>query len=191
MFKHAKYFAIDFGKVAKSYGKLAAICNLENIPFQNGVFDMVLCTQVLEHLPEPKLVLIELNRTLKKGGKLWLTAPFFYEEHEKPYDFFRYTQFGLIYLLKSSGFILQELDWLEGFFGSFSYQLRVASHSIPIMPGAYGNTIIGWILILPMMIMKIFFYLTSHLFAWIEVIRDTKYKETGFCKNYTIIAIKG
>ena len=36
-----------------------------------------------------------------RGGPLWLTAPFFYAEHERLYDFFRYTQFGLRHLLES------------------------------------------------------------------------------------------
>ena len=50
---------------------------------------------------------------LKPGGTLWLTAPLFYAEHERPYDYFRYTQFGLRHLLEREGFRSRR-DRLDG-----------------------------------------------------------------------------
>lgn len=47
------------------------------------------------------------------------SAPLFYEEHETPYDFYRYTQFGVRHLMETTGFVIERLDWLEGYFGSW------------------------------------------------------------------------
>ena len=80
---------------AKTYTEQDYVCDLAAIPVDDARFDHVRLTQVLEHLPEPATVLAELRRVLKPGGTLWLTAPLFYAEHERPYDFFRYTPFGL------------------------------------------------------------------------------------------------
>jgi SAM-dependent methyltransferase len=71
----------------------------KTLPFPDNSFDGILSTQVLEHVPEPQLYLLEAARVLKPGGKLILSAPFMYEEHEKPFDFFRFSQFGLTELL--------------------------------------------------------------------------------------------
>ena len=115
------------------------MCDLAEIPVEDARFDHVLLTQVLEHIPEPARVLAELHRVLKPGGTLWLTAPLFYAEHERPYDFFRYTQFGLRHVLESTGFEVQELDWMEGYLGTLSYQARLMSRSLPSSPADYGG----------------------------------------------------
>lgn len=70
-----------------------------NIPVRSDSVDGVLCTQVLEHTARPAALLKEIRRVLKPGGALVMTAPFVWEEHEQPYDFFRYTEFGLRHLL--------------------------------------------------------------------------------------------
>jgi SAM-dependent methyltransferase len=189
LFSHTNYLAIDFGKLEKAYNKINVICDLKDIPFIDGKFDMVICTQVLEHVPEPGLVLAEINRILKHGGRLWLSAPFFFPEHEIPYDFYRYTQYGLRHLITSAGFSIIELEWMEGYFGSLSYQLRVAARAIPIKPGSYSNYLVGWLLLLPLLLLKPFLFGISLIFSWIEAF-GKKYTADGFCKNYTIIAIK-
>lgn len=74
-----------------------------NIPVRSESVDGVLCTQVLEHTAQPAALLGEIRRILKPGGALVMTAPFVWEEHEQPYDFFRYTEFGLRHLLEENG----------------------------------------------------------------------------------------
>ena len=73
-------------------------------PFVDGTFDSVLCNQVLEHVFNPDQFLGELGRILKPGGKLLLTVPFVWDEHEQPYDYARYSSFGLRALLERNGF---------------------------------------------------------------------------------------
>lgn len=73
-------------------------------PYPNSSFDSLICSQVLEHVFNPGVFLGEMNRVLKPGGKLLLTVPFVWDEHEQPYDYARYSSFGLRDLLEKSGF---------------------------------------------------------------------------------------
>jgi SAM-dependent methyltransferase len=75
-------------------------------PFENSTFDAVVCNQVLEHVFQPEQFLAEVHRVLKPGGKLLLTVPFVWDEHEQPHDFARYTSFALHYLLQNADFAL-------------------------------------------------------------------------------------
>src|SRR5262249_17529345 len=66
-------------------------------------FDTVFSTQTLEHVEQPHQAMAEMARVLLPGGYLILTAPQSWRLHEKPYDFFRYTRFGLQYLVEQNG----------------------------------------------------------------------------------------
>ena len=74
------------------------------IPFQDSKFDGVICNQVLEHIFEPDQFLKEVHRVIKPDGMLLLTVPFIWDEHEQPWDYARYSSFGLTSLLKKNGF---------------------------------------------------------------------------------------
>jgi SAM-dependent methyltransferase len=81
------------------------VADAASIPVDDASFDAVLLTQVIEHVPEPLTVLRELHRIIAPGGRLYLTAPFAWEEHEMPYDYARYTGEGLRHLTQSAGFV--------------------------------------------------------------------------------------
>jgi SAM-dependent methyltransferase len=70
------------------------------LPFLDGSFDVVLCTEVLEHLTEPQRAIDEMYRVLEPGGQLLLTTRFLFPIHDAPHDYFRYTKYGLLYLLR-------------------------------------------------------------------------------------------
>ena len=57
--------------------------------------DGVVCLEVIEHVPDPARAIIEIARVLKPGGKAWVSMPFLYPLHNEPFDFQRYTEFGL------------------------------------------------------------------------------------------------
>ncbi len=82
-----------------------------------GAFDTALSTQVLEHVSDPRKFLSGINRVLTKNGTLILTAPLVYALHEEPDDYFRFTKYGLLRLLRDTGFspilIKEEGDWLS------------------------------------------------------------------------------
>ncbi len=76
----------------------------KTIPFNDNHFDNVFCSEVIEHVFNPEESLREINRVLKPGGKLLLTCPFVWPEHEVPYDYARYSGFGITHLLEKNGF---------------------------------------------------------------------------------------
>lgn len=78
------------------------------LPFADGSFDAVLCSQVLEHVFTPETFLAEIRRVLRPGGFLLLATPFVWDEHEQPADFGRYSSFGLRALLERNGFVVVE-----------------------------------------------------------------------------------
>lgn len=82
----------------------------KKIPFTDNSFDAILSTEVFEHIFNIDELLSELYRVLKPGGHMLITCPFVYVEHEIPYDYARYTQFALKYLLEKSGFEVVLLD---------------------------------------------------------------------------------
>lgn len=75
-----------------------------NLPFPEDSFEGVISTQVLEHVPDPHVFLAEIHRVIKSEGRLIISLPFVWQEHEEPFDFFRFTQFGIADLLKQAGF---------------------------------------------------------------------------------------
>ena len=75
-----------------------------NIPFADEHFDSAFSSEVLEHVFNPEEILAEIHRVLKPGGHLLLSCPFFWPEHEQPYDYARYTSFGLKHLIEKHGF---------------------------------------------------------------------------------------
>ena len=80
-----------------------------SFPLADASLDGVLCNQVLEHVREPRRFLVETFRVLKPGGRLLLTVPFAWDEHEQPLDFFRYSSFGLRHVLREAGFEVVEM----------------------------------------------------------------------------------
>jgi SAM-dependent methyltransferase len=73
-------------------------------PVENESADFILCTETLEHIPEPSVFLNEAFRTLRPSGRLLITVPFCARWHYIPHDCWRYTPSGLDELLKKSGF---------------------------------------------------------------------------------------
>lgn len=81
--------------------------NGRNIPYPDNHFDNILCTEVLEHAADPQQLADEMHRVLKPGGTLVLTVPFSARVHHAPYDFHRFTRYGLAEMFKP--FAQQEL----------------------------------------------------------------------------------
>lgn len=74
------------------------------LPLKSGSADHIITLEVMEHLYEPRIMLSEAFRVLRSGGELTLSVPFQWWVHESPWDFYRYTNFGLKYLLEKTGF---------------------------------------------------------------------------------------
>jgi SAM-dependent methyltransferase len=188
-FDHACYESADFCQVEGAlYPDITYLTDLASIPVPDERFDMIICTQVLEHVPDPAAVLSEFHRILKGGGTLWLSAPLYYAEHQIPYDYFRYTQYGLKVLLEDNGFQIRELERLEGYYGTIAYQLETTARELPINPGKYGGGLIGLMAALIALFLKPFFWLLFLVFSRLDL--RHKNVSDGHCKNYTVIAEK-
>lgn len=98
------YIGLDIdSEVSRKRGMADHYYDGNIFPFADASFDSVLCNQVLEHVFNPDMFLGEVVRVLKPGGKLLLTVPFVWDEHEQPYDYARYSSFGLRALLEKQG----------------------------------------------------------------------------------------
>lgn len=80
------------------------------LPIRDGSVDTILCTEVLEHVPEPARLVAEMRRALVPGGKLLLTVPFIQPLHELPSDYYRYTPSSLRRLAESNGLFVDSIE---------------------------------------------------------------------------------
>jgi SAM-dependent methyltransferase len=188
-FRHCQYETADFCQVDNShYGEITYVCDLESIPVEAERFNFVLSTQTLEHVPHPAFVLKELWRVLKPGGKALISAPLVFAEHQIPYDFYRYTRYGLCFLLEEAGFQVDKLEPLEGYYALVSYQLNSAASGLPLRPEEYGGRLTGFLAAVLAVLIKPFFFLLGLVFARL----DLRYKKTTsqMFKNYIVQASK-
>jgi SAM-dependent methyltransferase len=84
-------------------GAVDALAAADNLPFPDESIDCVVCTEVLEHCPDPAAALRETSRVLKQGGRAFVTTPFLVAEHDMPHDYYRYTPSALRLLAAGAG----------------------------------------------------------------------------------------
>jgi glycosyltransferase involved in cell wall biosynthesis/SAM-dependent methyltransferase len=105
LFDHTDYVTTDWThSVHPGARQVDVVGPADDLPIDSESFDFILLTEVLEHTPDPTGVLREMNRILRPGGRLHMTTPFVWELHELPFDFFRYTAWGLDRVLRDAGF---------------------------------------------------------------------------------------
>lgn len=85
------------------------------MPFNDESFDVVIATEVLEHVPHPDIYLSEVKRVLRPGGCFYFTIPFLMSLHEVPHDYYRYTPYSLDLIFKRNGFIVKKISPLGGY----------------------------------------------------------------------------
>lgn len=106
---------VDWANSPHESSYLDKVCDLSGrIPYPDESFDTIILSDVLEHLPEPAHCWIEMNRLLVPGGKALLNVPFYYQVHEEPHDFYRYTEFALRRFAERSGFQVVQLVPIGG-----------------------------------------------------------------------------
>lgn len=101
----SRYVGVDVDIPAnRALGAADVYYDGKALPFPSASFDAALCSQVLEHVFEPDKFVAEIRRVLKADGRLLLTVPFAWDEHEQPFDYARYSSFGIRSLLERNGF---------------------------------------------------------------------------------------
>lgn len=119
-----EYIGVDVEITGHSHknSKIDIYYNGKDLPFANNLFDSVFCGEVIEHLMNPEEVLPELYRVMKPKGRMLLTVPFCWNEHEMPFDYARYSSAGIQHLLQKHGFTILSHEKI-GTFARVCFQL--------------------------------------------------------------------
>ena len=111
-----EYISVDWlNSLHDKRADIVADLNLP-LPVESEVADLVISLSVMEHLCEPQTMLDEAHRILKPGGSIVVQVPWQWWIHEAPFDFFRYTPYGLNYLFEKAGFVDIVVTAQSGFF---------------------------------------------------------------------------
>jgi len=165
------YTSSDF---MQTHPDIDVVTDIEKMPFKQGEFEVVFCSQVIEHVPHPWKAFAEIFRVLKKNGVAIITVPMLGYIHNAPFDFYRYTEFGLKVLAEDAGFKVLEIKPIGGFFSFLGYV-----RSTVLLP-LFGIPLLGDIL----------FYLNVGL-SKIEILIDEITKNAKvFPLNYILVVKK-
>lgn len=154
LFKVTSYIGLDIaGGGHDDDAKSADVYyNGKVFPFTDSFFDYVISNQVLEHVLDQEQLMEEIYRVLKPGGLLLMTVPFVWDEHEAPYDYWRYTSFGSNYFFSKKGFEIIEqyksgnyVETLVQMFSSYIYTIFLTKNR-------YLNVLISIFLCSPILI---------------------------------------
>jgi ubiquinone/menaquinone biosynthesis C-methylase UbiE len=170
------YISMDLG-VGDSkidYTHLHINGDLKNIPIQDNSIDVIICIQVLEHVPEPWLVLKEFQRILKPSGFLFMSLPHSVPIHQEPFDFYRYTKYGVRYLLEMNNFQIEFIMPQLGNASKISNDIRMTGNLL-----IEKKSIIGYI-----------YKVLAKFIDFVLVQFDQKYNLYNDTTGYFIKAIK-
>lgn len=124
----------------------------KTIPYDNCSFDQVVSFETIEHVFNLNSLLEEIHRILKTDGKLMFSIPFCWPEHEQPFDFGRYTSYGIVDVLNKNGFDVEFMS-KSGDFVSAICQIGIEYFRSQFSPRSFfGRLLIQMFFIMPMTI---------------------------------------
>jgi glycosyltransferase involved in cell wall biosynthesis/predicted SAM-dependent methyltransferase len=149
LFSHCVYETHDFAQYKNyqdgsegSYAPLNYVSDVCKIPVPDKSFDVILCTEVLEHVPYPIDALAEMCRIVKLGGTLFITAPLGSGLHQQPYHFYGgYTDNWYRKFLTEFGCEAISIEPNHGFFAHLAQECARFSWTYDQhkqLHGAYG-----------------------------------------------------
>lgn len=142
MFSHCEYKAHDFKKYTGEklggtvqYGNIDYVSEITSIPVADASFDVILCTEVLEHIPEPGLALQEMVRILRPGGRIFLSAPLGSGLHQLPFHYYGgFSPEWYRYWAAKTGLSVVEIDPNGGFFRLLAQECVRAANLLSSCP---------------------------------------------------------
>jgi SAM-dependent methyltransferase len=118
LFQSDNYTWCDIGDSPEYNDKISTILEWEKLPYPDTTFDLILCTEVMEHIKFPELYASEFARVLKKWWLLLITVPQIWNYHPYPQHFFNYTP-----------------DWLDLFLSEYFPKKEIFSDTSPFQSG--------------------------------------------------------
>lgn len=163
-----KFIGFDIDKNLKT----DLLADIYSIPITNNKINSAMCIQVMEHLKYPAKALKEINRIMKPGGKILITAPQGCALHDEPYDFFRYTPYSLRFLLEESGFEIIDIKPRGGYFWYMANRMKYMKKFSPKI-------------IRPLVTVLFSFFIPLMLFYLDDIDKEKK-----LTLGYSVIAVK-
>lgn len=156
------YVALDYPPTGKKlYGARPDVfADAAHLPFPDGHFDGVVCLEVLEHVPDPAIVVKEIERVLKSTGRAWISMPFLYPLHDAPFDFQRYTGYGLQRDVQRAGLEVVKMK-------KSGHAMRTAGllMCLAIAGGVYAQNRWLRLMLLPLAVMVV---ITINMLVWLS-----------------------
>jgi SAM-dependent methyltransferase len=145
----AEYVGVD----ATAGPAVDVVANADALPFDDERFDLLLCSQVLEHVEDPAACVAEAWRVTAAGGTVLLSTHGVVNYHPNPEDYWRWTHAGLAYLFARNG-AWQRVDVIPngGTATAIAYlagrQLEVLAeraHALAALrPAIFGLNVAAW-----------------------------------------------
>lgn len=141
-----EYIGVDWQNSMHNGSNVDVFADLTKpLPLDDAYADTVISFYVLEHLPEPDLFLSECSRILRPGGMLYMLVPFLWQVHEEPFDYYRYTHYGIRYLLEKYGFSEIDIKAETGFWQTWWLRFNYHTSSVVRGPLQYLCYPIWWL----------------------------------------------
>lgn len=174
-----KYIGVDWSNTMHEFSAdIVADLNQPLFMINDESADTVFSVSVIEHLCEPQIFLNEACRILKKNGVMLLQVPFQWHIHEAPYDYYRYTEYGLKYMFTKAGFYDVKITPSAGFWSTIMLKINYYSTKFIRGPRIVKNLL---------NVIAIPFWFTDQYFAFFMDKIDAHSVETA---GYTVVAVK-
>jgi SAM-dependent methyltransferase len=174
----AEYIGCDI--IQSSEQIVDFICPANQLCFEENSFDTVFSTQVMEHVADFGGMINEAFRVLKPGGYGIFTMPFCWELHEEPYDFFRFSKYGLEEIFRQKGF---SINYIKSNGGKWAAVFQMFLNVL-LSTQKYGTVrgkLVKWLFVKSRLII-----LYNKFSIWL----DRKYFDDQLTLNYIVVVQK-